>query len=122
MANEITITMRIKVEKGALRDDKNAGTFSVDLSDYPKAGNVQTIGTAHEALVVSTDVATAGWAYFRNLDTANYVEVGTLDGTTFESFGKLLAEEPALMPLATTAIYAKANTAPVDLDYMILHR
>ena len=118
MANEITLNLRLSVEKGFLRHREEPGTFSVDLNGSNATGGVQAIGTSGEALSV-TDVSTTGYAYFRNLGPTNFVEIGT-GTTTFVAFAKLKAGEAAIMRLATNAPTARANTAGVNLQYYIL--
>ena len=118
MANEITLNLKMQVEKTFLSHSENPGVLSVDMSGSNATGGVQAIGTSGETLSV-TDVATPGYAYFRNLGPTNFVELGT--GTsTFVSFAKLKAGEAAILRLGTTAPTARAKTAAVNLQYYIL--
>lgn len=118
MANEITLNLKVSVLKGYLSHTENPGTQSVTMNGSNASGGVQAIGTSGEALGV-TDVTTPGYAFFRNTDTTNYVELGT-GTTTFVSFAKLKAGESAILRLGTTAPTARANTAAVNLQYFIL--
>lgn len=118
MANEITLNLKMTVEKSYLTHREDPGVLNVDMSGSNAAGGVQAIGTSGETLSV-TDVATPGYAYFRNLGPTNYVEIGT--GTTaFTAFVKLKAGEASILRLGTTAPTARANTAGVNLQYYIL--
>lgn len=120
MANEITLNLKMQVEKSFLSHSENPGVLTVDMSGSNATGGVQAIGTTAEALSV-TDVATPGYAYFRNLGPTNYVELGTASGTvTFVTFAKLKAGEASIVRLGTTAPLARANTAGVNLQYYIL--
>ena len=65
-------------------------------------------------------VATAGYAYMRNVSTANYIEIGTGTGTSFVAFSKLSYGEAQVVRLGTNAPTAKANTAAGTLQYTIL--
>ena len=119
MANEITINLRFRVEKTFLVDDFNPGTLLVTMSGANATGGVQEIGTTAETLTMG-DVATAGYAYFRNTDATNFVELGTGTGGSFVAFAKLKAGESAILRLGTNAPTAKADTASVNLLYGIL--
>lgn len=79
--------------------------------------NLQTIGTSAEALVVG-DIGTPGWLAGINTDPTNYVDLSLVsDGST--PFAKVLPGQPFLVPCATKVIYAKANGAPVVLQYLM---
>lgn len=123
MASEIQVSVALRATKGFLELSEQPTALQVDMAANTPGGGVQIIGFAsHEALSNVSDIGTAGWAFFRNLDVTNYVELG-LDVTgTFVPFCKLLPGEYALVPLSTTAVYAKANTAAVNLRWLILPR
>lgn len=114
MANEITVTCRLRVAKGNLSEDTQSVSKQIDMAGTNLIKNVQTIGTTHEALVLG-DVSGGHQAYFRNNDATNYVEIGRDVAATFYPVIKLKAGEFAIAPIATDALYAKANTSPVDL-------
>lgn len=124
MANEITVNGALRVLKGDLDYRFSTGSLQFNMSGDAASGGVQAIGTsAHEALTINTtDLTSAGWCYFRNLDATNYVDLGIDDGGTFEAFGRLYPGEFAFIPLATTAPYAKANSASVNLQYHMTER
>ncbi len=119
MANEIQVTTRLKVTKSYLALDKYAST-SPTMTGTHYSTAAQTIGTTYEALGINADVATAGWAFFRNLDTTNYVEVGVEVAAAFYPLIKLKAGEAAIVRLATSSVFAKANTAAVNLEWMVV--
>jgi hypothetical protein len=84
-----------------------------------EAGGIQNIGTSAENLNVG-DVATEGFAVFKNLDPTNFVEIGW-DATGFQSAFKLLAGMIAVVPLNPSRTWqAKADTAAVELFYRVL--
>lgn len=125
MADEITLTSGMVVSKtGGVSVTVPSATNRVDMAGNYATTSVQSVGfSAHELLVISADLATAGYAMFKNLDATNYVEIGTDVSAAFNAFLKLLPGESAgPMPLATTAIYAKANTAAVKLQYTVVER
>ena len=119
MANEITYSATITVRKGELSKTLNfSDVSSLSASPVYCAGGVQNVGTTEEAVAVG-DVASAGFAYFKNVDATNYVQLGAMNGGTFVPFVKLTAGQACVLPLGTSAPYAKANTAAVALDYFI---
>jgi len=118
MANEITLNLKMQVEKSFLSHSENPGVLSVDMSGSNAIGGVQTIGTTAEAITI-TDVSTPGYAYFRNTDSTNFVEIGTGTGS-FVPFAKLKKGEACIMRLSTTAPTARANTAALTLQFYIL--
>lgn len=120
MANEITVSSRLKVSNGNLAIDMNPGSLQFDQTARRAFAAVQDIGTSAEA-VVTGDISTLGWAWFRNLDDTNYVEVGPDSGGSLVGFCKLKASEVAgpfrLKPGIT--IKAQANTATVKLQVVV---
>ena len=120
MANEISVTVKLDVSKGFLVQTMNPFLQQITMIGDNGAGGIQAIGfAAHEAISIG-DTGTAGWAYFRNTSTLYSVEIGVLVGVTFYPFAKLLAGEGGLIRLGTNAPYAKAATANVNLQYLIL--
>lgn len=119
MANEITITANLSAVKGSLSVRKDS-TLRVTMAGTASMDNVQNIGTAYEQIVIPAEIATAGYAWVRNLDTTNYVEIGVVVAATFYPLMVLKAGEMSLVRFATTTFYAKANTAAVNLEICLL--
>ncbi len=121
MAQEITVTARLSVSKGFLVQKTDPGTILVDMSGTTAIGGAQDIGTSTNAEAITmSDVSSAGYAFFRNTDTTNFVEIGTGTGVSFVPFLKLKAGEAAVCRLGTNAPTAKANVAAVKLQYYII--
>lgn len=121
MANEISITQNISATKGNQTYSRSR-SYRADWTTARMDGQTQSIGTTHEALTVSADVATNGMGYFTNLDATNYVEIGRDVTGTFYPVAKLKPGESAEFRVAAgVTLYAKANTAACDLDWMILN-
>ena len=122
MADEITVDARLRVSAtGYPTTDCREQALSIDMAGVHKDHHVQEIGfAAHEAITVSGDIGTPGMAFFKNLDTTNFVQIGVLDDAAFAPLAKLLAGEPAQFRLATGTFYAQADTAAVNLDVCIL--
>ncbi len=119
MAAEITFTPKFTILKGNLNVTRSlTGTFDVAAAAPGYASGAPSIGTTEEALVMQ-DVATAGWAYFRNLNATNYIQIGALASAVFVPVLKLMPGEFCWVRLGTNAPYAKANTAACLLEYQI---
>jgi hypothetical protein len=119
MANEITVTVKLSAVKGFLNYRDEPGVQSITMNGSTGSGGVHTVFTSHGALAIGS-VGTAGWAFFRNTDATNFVEIGRDNAGTFIGFVKLKAGESCILRLTTNAPYARANTASVNLQYYIL--
>ena len=123
MADEITMSASLQIAATNFAESFSPGKLSVDLSDTSGSGGTQTIGTAVEA-ITKGDTSDGGVFFFRNTDSTNYVEIGPTSndtaGGTFYPTIKLLAGEYAIGRLASADIFAKANTASVDLQFRML--
>lgn len=116
MANEFTLSIFCKNENDGIT--VSSGTLRFDQTGTAPFANEQVVGTTREQLTIGADVSTPGFALFRNRDATNFVEVGpTNDDTSY--FLKLKAGEWAIMRLASTTLYARADTANVKLWYKI---
>lgn len=120
MANEISLSISLAVRKSNLDNSRSlSGSFTLNAASPAKAAGIASIGfAAHEALPMG-DVATAGWALFKNLDATNFVNIGIDSGGNFHPTIKLKPGECAACRLASNAPYAKADTAAVKLEYEI---
>jgi hypothetical protein len=67
-------------------------------------------------------VTSPHWSFWYNLDPSNYVQIYDATGQSAHCLVRLLAGDCAFIPLETTltAPFAKANTASVQLEYLIL--
>jgi hypothetical protein len=120
MANEIKVRVSLSFSKSGVRDGAEAtGSFTLASSVYNRGR--QTIGTSSEALNVG-DVVTGGWCYIENLDATNYVEVRAGGSTDSDFVIRLLPGEFSIFRLSVTALAPKlrANTAPVDVEFLVL--
>lgn len=122
MANEITVLAGLTVSKSDLKVSIPTLSKQFTMTGTYYSAGVQLIGTTHEILSISADLVTAGWAWFKNVDPTNFIEVGIDAAGTFHPLLKLLASEFALCPLTTKAIYARANTAAAKLEYNVVER
>lgn len=119
MADEFTLNISGRIDKSPMLEIIQPGTQQIDVSAFGAAAGIQNINTTAEQ-ITTTEVSTLGWAFFQNLDTTNYVTIGPYSGGTMYDFVKLKPGESCILRLMTgITIYAKANTAAVELLYKI---
>jgi hypothetical protein len=121
MANELTVTVSLKVANGSLVQQHAPGSQTFNQSTALSVGGVQPIGhTTHEALYIGADIANRGWCYMRNIDNNSHVSVGVLVSSTFYPLVHLEPGEATVFRMHPTAVpYAQAQSATVNLQYMI---
>ena len=108
MAEEISITGRLNILNGTYRADFNPGTIKADLaSNLSESGVVASTGTA--AAIDTSNVATYGLCYLRNVTLTDNILIGREDGGTFRELITLLPGEFALFRLSTANIYHKRS-------------
>jgi hypothetical protein len=124
MANEITVNVTLQVAKGALAAESlglSAKFTFAGVNIIKKTMSIPT--TAGGTVLDVSGLSGLGMGVYKNLDSTNYLDLMT--GTTGASgvaFARLLALECAYFrwTAAITAPAALANTAAVELEYMIL--
>jgi len=114
MANELRIEAQLEYSKSGVKQNKHDSAY-VDVSGDSFTHVVQEVGTSNELIVIGSDVGTWGYVYLKNLDSTNYVEVGLTSSYSI----KLKAGEVAMFR-AAAALYARANTAAVDLEIIVI--
>jgi hypothetical protein len=117
MANEIRYNFQTILNNGDLSDTYSSGNLVADQATPSLIRATKNIGTSQEAIPLG-DVTTPGWAVFQNLDDTNFIEIG-LDVGGFQPFIKLEPGYQCVVPLGTSAPYARADTAAADLFYII---
>jgi hypothetical protein len=118
MADEITAQVRLTFSKGGISLSRGPNSFNVDVSGSDAIHATQNIDTTAEN-IAKGDITTPGYMWVKNLDSTNFVEIG-YDDTGFKNLIKLKAGEEALFRLTQTTPQAKADTAAVDIEYMII--
>jgi hypothetical protein len=123
MANEVKLSVSLRVSNGNADDSFLASGLRFDQSTQGSFGGIVQIGTATETLAIG-DVANAGFAAFRNLSTATagtaYIAIGKYDGTNLHEFASLRRGQPAVVPLASTiTIGARAYGTALPLRYVV---
>lgn len=120
MANELSVTTYISGAGGtnayATVTGGSTTAFNVDQSTKRYTKKVVNVGTSEETIDLD-DVSSPGYAYFKNLDGTNFVQLGASTGVYF---ARINADKGAIIPLDSgVTIYAKADTAAVDLDVLV---
>lgn len=86
-----------------------------EIIQHPR--QVQTIGTTASLIDLSDFSSPPPFLFIKNLDSDHYVEVDT--SNTFTNFPqRIYPGLAAYLTPQTTTIYAKADTAPVDIQLM----
>lgn len=116
MAGELSLIARAIFAKGNASARMSEGV-TVDVAGDAYTQGVQVIGTSEEELSQGADLGTPGYVFVLNMDSSNYVEVGSTTGV-YDI--KILAGKFALWPHNSATIYIKANTATVNVDYLIV--
>lgn len=115
MPNKIDIKSSVEF-RPENRKAVNTGeqSFSFEPSSKAYITGIQTIGTTEEALEIG-DVSSAGLIWIRNKDKTNFVQIGLTASYPI----KLTPGQFCLFPPDSGAIFAKADTADVDVEFYV---
>jgi hypothetical protein len=118
MADEITLTSKLRFEKGGVEVflEKVAASFTVAGTKYMK--QTQEIGTVEEAIDLG-DAGKGGYLMGINLDSSNFMEIHSGAGGT-----DLIRLEPGdvcLFRVTDDAVpFGIADTAAVEFEYLLI--
>lgn len=119
MANEISASASISASKNGASVSASIAVTATMAGDQ-MISNVQIVGTASEAIALG-DVSTPGYVFIRNLDSTNFVSISVLaTAVAGTSFTKLLAGDFCIFKAVSTQITAIADTAPVNLQVIVI--
>lgn len=105
MADEISISVFLRVSNGSHVEEFAPGNISVDQAAIGKGGYVQSIGTAEEVVDFGDIVdGTEGYMVLRNLDTYHYINYGPESSGAMVVFGVLKPGEVALIRVSPGVI------------------
>lgn len=116
MANELTLRVSLSFSKSNAEVKRSKG-ITVDVTGDAFTHEVQSVGTSEEELAQGADLGTLGYVLILNLDSTNYVEVGSTTGV-YDI--KIQAGEFACYRHNSATVYAKANTSAVLCEYIII--
>lgn len=120
MSNELTVSMSFSYAKGNFAALARALTsLGINVAANPLICDVLAVTTVELAIPLGGVTVGSTWAWFRNLDSTNYIEIRVGTGST--KFCKLLAGEAALLRLGSgiSAPYAIADTATCNMEYVL---
>lgn len=117
MANELTLSASLKFVKGSTDRSFSKSGIQLDVSGTEFTNKSQTVGTSEEAIELG-DVATPGYILIFNKDATNYVSVRS--GTGAANLVKIPPGGIALFHCEASAPYAIANTASVQIEYLLI--
>ena len=122
MANELTVSASLSFVKGNTNVSMSKNGLQVTVSGSQYIRNVQSINHAAEEAIQMGELAslTPGYSFWRNNDSTNFVELRP--ATSVADFAKMKAGEIALFRFADgmTAPYGQADTAAVEVEYIIV--
>ncbi len=123
MANEITLSTNLAVKNPATgtawTSTIRPAVFSITQNALGEVGSVVSIPTTITDLVI-TGLATAGLAWFMNLDATNYIQVGIDQTGTLAPFVHLKPGEGYVVRLEPGInLAAKSHTAPCLLWWVV---
>ena len=112
MANEISVNITLTVSKNGTTV---VGTCSKSITMAGNAflGDVQAIGITYEAISFVDTVP--GYVFLKNNDATNFIEVA-LDNAGSNKIAKLLPGQGMAWPTSSATLYAKADTAPCNMQ------
>lgn len=90
------------------------------LTSNIRQQGVQNIGTTEEAIELGGVASDNGPAFFFNRSAVNFVEIGIVISTVFYPVIRLPAGASCFLPsVSDKDLFARANTAAIDLEYFI---
>lgn len=122
-ANEITVSTTLKVDKDALKLQRNTGTVQADLTGTRANVQMLTATPTNQTLSKGT-LGNVGMFYMRNLSTnaAEKVFITFDNGSTTSHV--LLAEEPLVGRLAPGAVVTEFTVATTngtcDVEFTVI--
>lgn len=116
MSAELLVAASLAFSKSGSAASKNFPSAYFDVAGLAYIQNNVAVGITDESLALG-DVATIGWVYAKNTDATNYITLSA-DGTLYNI--KLKPGEFFMARWNGAAIHAKANTAPCNLEYLII--
>ena len=114
MANEIQVTTKLYSSKGGASTANATHNWTANMSGSDLITLTQAVGTTEEELSVGPDVGAPYAVEIVNLDSTNYIEVGTV--TTSYKF-RIPAGQSLFLPYVAsgTQVFLKANTAACSI-------
>lgn len=119
MANEQTTGITFTCAKGGASIPVVPWTATFDMTGSHMDSPTQTIGTTNEALDFAADVTGDVNLSVKNLDPTNYVEIFKDSGNSHLMSKLKPGQSCLLMNVPAASLYARANTAPLLIQFKI---
>lgn len=120
--NELTVNISgslIYSDAAALYDTIRQETVQVSPVVKGMFNKIFAVPTSDTALTIG-DITTLGYAFFKNLDTTNYIKIGPTSGGAIIPMLRLKAGQSGILPLEPgITVRAQANTATVRLQVKV---
>ncbi len=118
MANELSLSVRMRLANGDLKKSFSSGNLSIDVAGVNVIDNVQNVGTSEEAVLLG-DSAAGGYMIAQNLDATNYVQIRPNTGVA--ALPRLLPGDVAVFRIDNDAVpYVIANTAACNVRFIVI--
>lgn len=120
MANEITTTVSITVDKGDFRQSFAPGPQRIDWTGTEMESGSTTIGTASSGQQITSGLLTnGGYFYARNTGADNTIDIGRSISSVFQPFLALPPGESVVARLDSSDVYAKATGGSSTLQWAV---
>ena len=116
MANEISVGLFLTADKGGAKVNRSEST-TIDMIGASLTHGVQQVPTGGEVLVESDVLGTVGVCFVKNLDSSNYITIGS--HTSSNHTIKLLAGESTIFR-AAGSVYAASQTGTINVEYILI--
>jgi len=117
MANELSLIVNLDFSKGGATVSRQY-TKKVTVAGDAYTSGIQAIGfAAEEEIAQGLELATPGYMLIKNLDTTNYVRIGSTTGV-YDI--RINAGEFALYRHNSATVYAIADTGICNVEYTLL--
>lgn len=121
MAGTITASATLTIVNGSYRRTIAPGSLSVVQDAIGEHAPIISVGSGAEEDFSIGDISTLGYAFFHNLDTANYVTFGPKSGGVMVPMVRLEAGDYCFMRLEPgITLRGQANTAAVKLQMVLM--
>lgn len=117
MASEITISALLSFLKGGRKAELGDVAFQVTMTGTDYVHATQSIATSATAISIGS-ITTCGWIAIRNKDATNYITIRA--GSGGADVIKIKPGETQVFRLATNTPYAVANSAAVEIEYLLI--
>jgi len=117
MANEMAVTIKVAYAKGDDSYSRSVVSSVHDVADGSRQGGTMRV-TDSAANIPKGDVSTAGFAFFKNLDATETIQIG-YDSSGFKDLLKLDPGVEQWVYLSQSVPQAETVSGAAELEYMI---